>query len=286
MKESLPDDFEPGFSFKNLLLFVTGKVTLDQIFEKEIDQPSTAKISKDNVKKEAVKLVKKQVTQPKTKTATKQKKKTVDWRRFNQKDLIMFSDLDKERKRKIATVTQIRDDELYKNVLKVINLWQRIDRVNLKKQAPKLAEIWTYHDETCQQMIAHVPKNGRHADFVRDKEKRATLEPTFKTTKNTRKDEAVYDRTHMIPFGYIGTENDYRLVVPFSAKLNRGEIAAFENKISNMNQSCYWCTFIEKKDWGARWISKVFDEDGNLLDSLQVDWGNPKKPVILRWGLR
>lgn len=300
---SLPEEFEPGLSVKNLWYLIRGKVTLDDIFKRELEEHEETEepITKEEVVQEIKKVVTpKQETPPKPQPQIKSepqstpkpqkvqkpKKPTINWRSYNERDLIVFSDMKPEEKKKIVQITQARDNELYRGKMRVVNAHKRLDKINLKKSAPKLGTIWTYHDETCQQLIAHVPAMGRNRTQNRSSEVRATLEPTYTTTKQTRKEDRQYDRTHMIPFDYVNTENDYRLVVPFSSELNQGEIAKFENKMSQIPSNLIWCTFLDHKPWGVKWVTKVYTDQLKLIETLEVAWGSPEKPVRLRRGMR
>ncbi|MCG1060635.1 hypothetical protein PZN54_11100 [Staphylococcus capitis] len=78
------------------------------------------------------------------------------------------------------------------------------------------------------------------------------------------------DKTHLIPVGFHGSENDPRLLIGWSSKLNRGGIKKHEEKVININQNhtIYWFVDVEKHrdSGGAYWTSTVWFEDGSLLD--------------------
>ena len=94
------------------------------------------------------------------------------------------------------------------------------------------------------------------------------------------KADKAYDRTHLIPYGYHGSENNPALVVGWDSDQNRKELREFEIKVNNINKSkaIYWFTLLERRPTYATWEYRIFDtESGKLLDKLQLkleckDW--------------
>lgn len=77
------------------------------------------------------------------------------------------------------------------------------------------------------------------------------------------------DKTHLIPVGFHGSENDPRLLIGWSSKLNRGEIKKHEEKIITINKDYTVLWFIDIKkaeNDSAYWTSTVWFEDGSLID--------------------
>ncbi|MBZ5280819.1 hypothetical protein QCE96_08195 [Staphylococcus aureus] len=78
-----------------------------------------------------------------------------------------------------------------------------------------------------------------------------------------------YDKTHLIPVGFHGSESDPRLLIGWNSKLNRGDIRKLESKVININKdyTVLWFVDIEMQNNGsAKWTSTVWFEDGELLD--------------------
>lgn len=78
-----------------------------------------------------------------------------------------------------------------------------------------------------------------------------------------------FDKTHLIPVGFHGSESDPRLLIGWSSKLNRGSIKRHEEKIININQdyTVLWFIDIEKTDTdSAYWSSTVWFDDGSIVD--------------------
>lgn len=77
-----------------------------------------------------------------------------------------------------------------------------------------------------------------------------------------------FDRTHVIPIGYHGSENDNRLLVGFNSKLNRKDLRDFEIKVSKLNDemTILWFVSIDRQpDDSAIWYATIWDEKGNIL---------------------
>ena len=78
-----------------------------------------------------------------------------------------------------------------------------------------------------------------------------------------------WDKTHLIPLGFHGSESDPRLLIGWSRKLNRGAIKKHEDKVIRINKdyTIYWFIDIEKtKSDSAYWTSTVWFEDGALAE--------------------
>src|SRR5699024_7401451 len=126
------------------------------------------------------------------------------------------------------------------------------------KNKPKLGQIWTFHDNDRHQAIGHFgPKSSHSAPpSMRSDERRAQLKPWVKPTKMKN----AYDRTHIIPFGFHGSESDPRLVVGWLQRDNRNKFKVFENKHRNYNTPIYWFVDISRiKSGGAKWTYRIYD---------------------------
>lgn len=165
--------------------------------------------------------------------------------------------------------------------MKVYKVDKSMTNIFKVKQFPNEQEIWYYHDETNHQIIAHVcaGDRNRHDKSERSDEERTLLKPKLYPKLNEP-----YHRTHLIPFGYVGTENDPRLVVGWSGSHNSTDLNDFEIRQSNRKEDIYWYTGITRTKYGAMWQSVVVSvETGRLLDSLQLKIGTPSKPVEFYW---
>ena len=76
-------------------------------------------------------------------------------------------------------------------------------------------------------------------------------------------------RTHMLPFGYHGLENDERLVIGWSGEANVGPFNEFEQRMKKLKEPIYWMCSVERMKYGARWRYIVFNEQMKMIDSLE-----------------
>lgn len=79
-----------------------------------------------------------------------------------------------------------------------------------------------------------------------------------------------YDKTHVIPVGYHGSENDIRLLVGWDRKQNQQDMRLFEDDIKKINKKkgFIWYTSItlqNQSDFSAIWKTTIVDETGEIL---------------------
>lgn len=82
------------------------------------------------------------------------------------------------------------------------------------------------------------------------------------------KEVKVYDKTHLHNIGFHGSDNDPRIIIGWDSKQNQQDMRFFEEKVikANREQPIYWYVSIEiQNDFSAKWYSKVYDMDGQLL---------------------
>ena len=136
----------------------------------------------------------------------------------------------------------------------VFNVNDRLDNHIKLKNKPKLNSIWSYHDFDVHQVFGHFSQGAGFINKERNDEERAKLKPWLKPVKPKKK----YDRTHVIPFGYHGSESDPRLVVGWSSKHNQNELKEFEKKQKHRREDIYWFTEIKKEQYQAIWTYKIY----------------------------
>lgn len=121
-----------------------------------------------------------------------------------------------------------------------------------------------YHDSEHHQLAVKFNPDSSRLFYIRDDVKRKKLKPLlFPLTNNEP-----FDRTHIIPVGYHGSENDERLVVGFSSRINREDLYDFEIYVAevNKNKTILWFVDIEKqRDGSAIWHATVWDEQGDII---------------------
>lgn len=160
--------------------------------------------------------------------------------------------------------------------MKVLAYPKPLDKAPSFNKKPKVDSIWYYHDANRHQIFFHVePLSGyRFTSEQRDDDKRKTLVPMLYPR------DRQYHRTHLIPFGYCGVENDPRLVVGWDGKQNSNELSDFEQKAKKVDEPIYWLTSIIKTENGATWTYQIYSvNDGRLIDSLTTRLDN----VPFKW---
>lgn len=120
-----------------------------------------------------------------------------------------------------------------------------------------------FHDTSHHQIAIRFEQGSRWRFYERDDVKRKQLKPLLYPKSNKP-----FDRTHVIPIGYHGSENDNRLLVGFNSEINRIDLNNFETLVGIMNdsQDILWFVDIERQDDGsAIWKAYVWDEHGEIL---------------------
>lgn len=120
-----------------------------------------------------------------------------------------------------------------------------------------------HHDTNKHQLACKFDKNSAWLYHERNESKRKRLKPLV-----YHADSKHQDKTHMIPIGFHGSENDERLLVGFSSAINKGDLKNFEKYIININASepVLWYISIEKQtDNTAIWKAIVWDENHNII---------------------
>ncbi|MEB6279112.1 hypothetical protein [Staphylococcus gallinarum] len=121
-----------------------------------------------------------------------------------------------------------------------------------------------YHDKDYHQLAIKFKANSSWRYKERNGAKIKKLKPLV-----YHKDTRTQNRTHMIPIGFHGSEDDARLLVGFSAKINKGELKKFENYIANVNdreEILWFINIVRQKDNTAIWHATVWDKDNNIID--------------------
>ena len=136
------------------------------------------------------------------------------------------------------------------------------------EKQPKIDECWTYHNSHLHQIWCHLaPGTGfRYTTDQRSNEERRL---TNLCIRPVLKVKGSIHRTHMLPFGYHGLENDERLVIGWSGEANVGPFNEFEQKIKKLKEPIYWMCSVERMKYGARWRYIIFNEQMKMVDSLE-----------------
>jgi hypothetical protein len=165
-------------------------------------------------------------------------------------------------------------------IMPVIEAPRSLENVINSRNKPRVNRIWYYHDQNVHQIFAHLAPLSGYTVTTRDDEARKKLKPLIYPIHINKP----FDRTHVLPIGFHGSENDPRLVIGWDSDQNRHELAEFEQKNKKHPFSIYWFTEIRKTDYGAVWKYVIYSaEDMRLVDSLELKYGTPKAPIQMKW---
>lgn len=136
------------------------------------------------------------------------------------------------------------------------------------EKQPKIDECWTYHNSHLHQIWCHLAP-GTGSRYTTDQRSNEERRLTNLCIRPVLKVKGSIHRTHMLPFGYHGLENDERLVIGWSGEANIGPFNEFEQKIKKLKEPIYWMCSVERMKYGARWRYIIFNEQMKMIDSLE-----------------
>lgn len=122
-----------------------------------------------------------------------------------------------------------------------------------------------YHDKSRHQIAIKFNPKSAWRYQARDDLKRKKLRPMLYP-----EGKEAFDRTHIVPIGFHGTESDNRLLVGWNSTQNRVQINKFEKKVRKFNDRkiILWFADIQKQpDRTAKWEAVIFDENGKKVMS-------------------
>ncbi|MDW3953386.1 hypothetical protein QI339_12245 [Staphylococcus saprophyticus] len=149
--------------------------------------------------------------------------------------------------------------------VKIITLNEQLDNETAFQRMDKSGShiAYYYHSGDRHQIAVRFEPQSGFRYYKRNSSKLKTFKPIIEPKYSE------WDKTHLIPLGFHGSESDPRLLIGWSRKLNRGAIKKHEDKVTRINKdhTIYWFIDIEKtKEDSAYWTSTVWFEDGALAE--------------------
>lgn len=132
------------------------------------------------------------------------------------------------------------------------------------------------HTETHHQLLARFESDSAFRYQHRSDAQRKKLVPLIYPLSKVS-----YDRTHLIPIGFHGSESDDRLLIGWNSNLNRGEMNEWEKNVKRYNKKndILWFIDIQKNVNGTvSWQSTVWNNkgkevfNGSWLDTDKFMW--------------
>lgn len=158
-------------------------------------------------------------------------------------------------------------------MIRVYNCTKPLTDAIKSRNKPGPDKVYCYRGPQRVQVFAcFAPGSGRrwtNRDDAARKQLRPVLYPNL---------GEAFDRTHLIPIGFHGSENDPRLVVGWDKDQNRNLLKKFEQRAIDLNQKIpiYWMTEIEKTPKGAIWRYRIFDaRNPNGPENLMLTLDSP-----------
>jgi hypothetical protein len=150
---------------------------------------------------------------------------------------------------------------------KVVGVSEPLTGAIKRSQKPSLNSVWCYHDQKIHQNFAHLAAGAGFKYRKRNDAARKKFVPLVRP-KNVQ----VFDKTHTIPFGYHGLEDDARLVVGWDSRQNQKEFSSFESRQKSRQHDIYWLTHIERTGREVTWLYRVYDaRNGKCIDGLEMN---------------
>lgn len=228
--------------------------------ERENDQEQESKEDVHNKDQKESKNKDKDVSQnEKTQTSRQQKsKEKVKNKRHSEFDIPVMQTLNNK-----TPFISLADEKL---LMAVLNYPKSLDNAIKLKTKPKKNRIWVYHDKDRHQLFAHLDVRSGFKCKTRNDELRRNMIPWIKPKVKKK-----YDRTHVLPIGYHGSDGDPRLIIGWDSEHNQNELKNFEFRNKKRDEPIYWFTDIRKDKYGATWSYKIYSvKTKKLIDSLTL----------------
>lgn len=119
------------------------------------------------------------------------------------------------------------------------------------------------HTDSHHQLAIKFEKGSTWKYYERSNKRRSKLRPLIEY-----KEKGKSDKTHLIPVGFHGSENDERLLIDFDSTINRTELRKFEEYIGDVNakEDVLWFIDIKRQcDESVIWDATVWDILGNVI---------------------
>lgn len=119
------------------------------------------------------------------------------------------------------------------------------------------------HESGHHQIAVKFDKGSAWKYHERNESKRKRLKPIIEHKKR-----GLGDKTHLIPVGFHGSENDERLLVRFDSKINKGKLKKAEEYVSRINAEeiiLWFVDIVKQEDETAIWYMTVWREDGSII---------------------
>lgn len=228
--------------------------------ERENEQDQKNKEDAHNKDQKESKYKEKDVSQnKKTQTSHQQKsKEKVKNKRHSEFDIPVMQTLNNK-----TPFISLADEKL---LMAVLNYPKSLDNAIKLKTKPKKNRIWVYHDKDRHQLFAHLDVRSGFKCKTRNDELRLNMIPWIKPKVKKK-----YDRTHVLPIGYHGSDGDPRLIIGWDSEHNQNELKNFEFRNKKRDEPIYWFTDIRKDKYGATWSYKIYSvKTKKLIDSLTL----------------
>lgn len=171
---------------------------------------------------------------------------------------------------RLEKIRRLREDSLTKKKpklgLSMVDLSYRLNNDSALElmQASEERTAYYWHDETAHQIAVKFKEQGMKDEYkIRDGAERRKLKPLIRPIQ---KEE--YDRTHVIPIGYHGSESDKRLLIGFNSRINQVYLKRFEEQVAELNKTnaILWFVNIKREaDESVKWYATVWNEAGDKL---------------------
>ena len=157
-------------------------------------------------------------------------------------------------------------------LMPVYNKYESLENAITFKEKPKINEIWAYHDKEKHQVFAHLKKGSGFICKTRNDQLRGDMTPWIRPMIKKK-----YDKTHLIPIGYHGSDGDQRLIIGWDSNHNQNELKNFEFKQKKRSEDIYWLTDVRHDKYGASWTYKIYSAKTlKQLDSITLRMNQTK----------
>lgn len=154
------------------------------------------------------------------------------------------------------------------------NVDGRLTKDNVKSRlgAEQFDTVLWYHTMSVHQVAVKFDSESYFRYQHRSNEARRRLKPLLYPIS-----DEPFDRTHLIPVGYHGSESNDILLVGWDSYLNRHPMQKFEEKVRSYNsRPIIWFTELElQHDGSVVWKTIIMNQFGKVID--QDRWHDTRR---------
>lgn len=184
-----------------------------------------------------------------------------DWRPRN---LFVAPEISAPSTRGLSEVIEVEQGKLASEI-HLVRTSENLSNWADSGEFPRRDTIWVFKDSVVLQVLGHFGSNSGNRYKARSSAERKKLKPFLYPNQGK-----AYDRTHLIPIGYHGSESDQWLLVGWDSDQNRNDLKEFEKAVKKLDFPIFWYTEVRKESYGASWHYRIYNANNISETSVPI----------------